>query len=252
MNGTQDTTREERDREELLAALPDRPRTVMARALLLSGRGEIHVGPEGRRGAGFFVVDRDRPGLCQAVHRPVAGLVEELLASCAVCHEILVAQENAEHLASLLPGWIARPATAHVHPAPETLGTAGADVRLLVPDDASLLAHVPESLRAEVELAIEQCPTAATFLDGVPVAFCAAIYETESWWDVSVDTLDEHRRQGHASAAAAFLIDHMLQRGKRPVWGALDADQASLRMAAKYGFRAVERMIVLTPPEQER
>jgi len=257
MTGTTESERlDPAVRDDLLEQVPDKPRFVMARGLLLSDRGRVLLGPEGRRGAGFIVLDRDRPRICQAVGRPVAGLVEELLADCADCHEIVADGETADHFASLLPGWIARPATTHVHPAPETLGrlaaegAGGREVRFLGPEDVASLARLPDAMRAELVLALGHAPTVATFVDRLPVAFCYAAYETETWWDVSVGTLEGERRRGHASAAAALLVARMLRHGKRPVWGALDANQASWKMAAKYGFRAVDRMVVFTPPER--
>ncbi len=254
MPNTRPNTREGVDplvRDDLLAHLPDKPRFVMARGLLLANRGRVLLGPEGRRGAGFFVLDADRPRMCQAVGRPVGGLVEQLIGDCADCHEILCAAETGEHFASLLPGWVARPATAHVHPDPSELtARRGHDVRLLRAEDGEALGHLPSRLRADIRLALEHAPVSATFLDGRPVAFCYAAYETEAWWDVSVDTVPEERRKGLASAAASLLVEQMLEQGKRPVWGALDANGASLAMAAKYGFRAVDRMMVFTPPER--
>ena len=42
----------------------------------------------------------------------------------------------------------------------------------------------------------------------------------------------------------------MLEQGKRPVWDALDADTASMSMAKKYGFRAVDRMMLFSTPAE--
>ena len=56
------------------------------------------------------------------------------------------------------------------------------------------------------------------------MSFCYAPYKTESWFDLSLDTLPEHRRAGYATSSAAHLIHHYLAQGKKPVWGALDAD----------------------------
>ena len=251
--GTETTERDDALLGELASELPDQPRWVEARGLLLSGRCRVLFGPEGRTTAGFFVIDRDRPLVC-AVGRPVDRLVEELRREFPDKTELLANAANADRLRGMLAGWVARPVTAHIHPNPVALPGPRHDVRLLRSDDQgdegdeALCEGLPPALAAELSLALATAPAAATFVDGAPVAFCYAAYETESWWDVSVDTLVEHRRRGYASSAAAFLIRHMLARGKAPVWGALDANQASLAMAAKYGFRAVHRMILFTPP----
>ena len=39
---------------------------------------------------------------------------------------------------------------------------------------------------------------AVTFVENQPVSFCYAGAVTESLWDVSIDTLPEHRRHGYA------------------------------------------------------
>ena len=242
--------------DRLVADLPDKPRWVMARGLCLSGRAEVLLGSEGPKRAGYFVIDSDRPTMCQAVHRPTAALVGELLESHPACTEILTVHDTAEHVESLLPGWVARPATAHIHPTPDSLRIEGREVRFLSPTDAWSMDALEEldaiepRLAVEIRVATEHVPTVATIVDGKPVAFCYAAYETEGWWDTSIDTLAAHRRKGYASAAAAFLVQYMLQRGKRPVWGALDANEASRKMSAKYGFRAIDRMIVFTPTER--
>jgi hypothetical protein len=37
-------------------------------------------------------------------------------------------------------------------------------------------------------------------------------------------------------------------QGRRPVWGALDSNLPSLRLAARLGFRPVDRLVVFNPP----
>lgn len=231
---------------ELAATLPDRPRLVEARGLLLSGRCDVILGPEGRTTGGFLVVEHERPLVC-AVERPGAAPIAEMLAEYPEHGELLAPMEHAEHLRSLLPGWVARPATIHVHPSPGSLPGPRHEVRFLGKGDESLWDALPLRFAHELSLAVEVAPAVATIVEGRVAAFCYAAYETEAWWDVSVGTAPEHRRRGYASSAAAFLIRHMLERGKQPVWGALDANQASLAMAAKYGFRAVDRMVVFSP-----
>ena len=235
-------------RTELARALPDLPRWCEARGLLLSGRGEVLLAKEGKSSAGYFVIDRERPLVC-AVHRPVANLVSELFERYPERDEILAPLENARSLRSLLPGWIARPATVHLHPDPARLPGPEHRVRFLGADEEAQLEGLPPELAAELSLALQHGPVAASFVDERPAAFCYAAYETETWWDVSVDTLEEHRRQGLASSAAAFMSRYMLERNKKPVWGALDANEASLALAAKHGFRAIDRLVVFTPPE---
>jgi GNAT superfamily N-acetyltransferase len=80
----------------------------------------------------------------------------------------------------------------------------------------------------------------------LPVAFCYPVFETETLWDVSVDTLEAWRRRGLARACVEFLIDHMRRHGKEPVWGALVSNTASLALAASLGFGPVDRLAVFS------
>ena len=67
-------------------------------------------------------------------------------------------------------------------------------------------------------------------------AVCAAGDVTETLWDVGIDTVPEHRRAGHGTAAFRALAAHMATAGKQPVWCAEDDNVASLAMAARLGF----------------
>lgn len=71
---------------------------------------------------------------------------------------------------------------------------------------------------------------------------------TESLWDVSIDTLEEHRRQGHAARCVAFMVEHMQREGRRPIWNAVKSNAASLALAARLGFVPVDEMVVFLPP----
>ncbi len=237
--------------DELAAALPDLPRWVAPRGLLLDRRCDVLLGPEGKRGAGYLVLEHDGPEAF-AVNRPVASLVRQLTDLRAPAASILVPIESAEPWRALLPGWREQPAVVHVHPAPGTLPKPTHPTRFLTLEDVerfdSLPEELPHELVAVLRRALARGPVAAAFDGERPVSFCHAAYRTETWFDLSIDTLESHRRAGYATSAAAHLIHHLLAQGKKPVWGALDADTASIAMAKKYGFRAVDRMMVFTAP----
>ncbi|HEX6883318.1 MAG TPA: GNAT family N-acetyltransferase [Planctomycetota bacterium] len=228
---------------ELAAALPDLPRWVAPRGLLLDGRCEVLFGPEGRKGAGYVVLEREG-GEAFAVHRPVASLAAQLAAREPRVRSVVAPVENAESWRALLGGWREQPAVLHVHPAPETLPEPAWPTRFLTLDDLAALGEVPDALGQELARALQRGPVAAAFEGPRAVSFSHAAYRTERWFDLSIDTLESHRRRGFATAAAAFLVRHMLPQGRRPVWGALDADVASIALARKYGFRAVDRLMV--------
>jgi predicted GNAT family acetyltransferase len=63
-------------------------------------------------------------------------------------------------------------------------------------------------------------------------------------WDIGIETLPEYRRHGYAEQCVQFMVAHHLQRGKHPVWGAEESNLASLNLAAKLGFKAVDRVVL--------
>ena len=128
--------------------------------------------------------------------------------------------------------------------------------------------HLPATLREEILQALAGRPVtrfvgparsaavpsarpglavAAAWADGLPVAFCYAVVETETLWDVSIDTVDPYRRRGLGALAARAMIAFMARRGKSPVWGALASNEPSMRLAARLGFVPHSRLVVLAP-----
>ncbi len=117
-------------------------------------------------------------------------------------------------------------------------------VRLLSPDELDAVRILPDELKNELTEASRYSPLSAVIVDGIPVSFCYAAAQTETLWDISIDTLEEYRNQGNGAAAVTFLIDHMKKLGKKPVWGAEDSNIPSLRLAARLGFVIVDKLIV--------
>jgi GNAT superfamily N-acetyltransferase len=134
--------------------------------------------------------------------------------------------------------------------------------------NAPRLDHVPEPLRGELRDALDgrttarfvdgsfpratiatgavDVPMAAAWAGSVPVAFCYPVWQTERWWDLSIDTLDAYRRQGYAQRAARALIRYMRGTGRAPVWGALERNTASRALAARLGFIEAGGIAVFT------
>jgi RimJ/RimL family protein N-acetyltransferase len=118
------------------------------------------------------------------------------------------------------------------------------------PEELCLL---PPGLRTELRAELERTlrrgtPVVAAFVGDVPVSFCYVASETEGLWDVSIDTLEEYRRRGHAAHCAAYMIRHMRDTvGKEPVWGAVELNAPSMGLAAKLGFVPVDRVFVFEP-----
>src|SRR5262245_39461353 len=213
--------------QEILAALPDLPRWVEARGRLGSGRCKIvSCGKSAgdvmlqSRPATLVVVAGDPPlePLTSSVAEPELGV-------------ILCAPERADVLRPLLEGWKRVGAAIHRlrgDDPPVSRGLAGYEIGILAEKDGSgKLGHLPPSLRAEISSALSGGHVAAAMRDGIPVSFCYPVWETETLWDVSVDTLETHRNRGLGAACAAFLIDHMRRHEKDPVWGAQEDNAPS-------------------------
>jgi hypothetical protein len=117
---------------------------------------------------------------------------------------------------------------------------SAASARVALVDVASLHAHaIPAELLADLESGASYSPVAAVWVDGAPVSFCYAGTMTESIWDVALETLEAHRGRGHATSCVTFMIHLMRDRGREPVWGALEGNQASRCLAQKLGFESV-------------
>jgi hypothetical protein len=238
-------TRRQADVEarRLLDHLPDLPRWVEGRGMLLSGRGRIVArGPA----PGDAVLVADDAHLAVVTGSPGERELAVALGDLASVSTLVFPADDhglSGMLRRLLPSWQEEEAVLHelVDARVRALRVPrGADARWLHDPASSRLAHLPGDLVTELGLAARVSPVAAAFDRGVPVSFCYAAWQTERWWDVSVDTVELHRRRGHAAAAASFLIEAFARAGKRPVWGALASNTASLGLARRLGFTPVD------------
>jgi len=228
---------------ELAARLPDVPRLVETRAMLLSGACEVLGDPQ----AGNYVVRSLDTTLAAIVGRPSPAAIRDA-ATRTDGVDVLCPEDAAGPAASALPEWSARPATIHVlrderaaaHREPRL------DVRLVGGEEPIPLGHLPAPLRQEMEAARRRSPLSVGFAAGVAVSFAYAPWQTEALCDVSIDTLAGYRQRGLGAATAWLLIEHMRARGKQPVWGAMEGNVASLRLAARLGFVPVDRLIVIS------
>jgi gamma-glutamylcyclotransferase (GGCT)/AIG2-like uncharacterized protein YtfP len=227
------------DRERWLRAIPDIPRWVETRDLLAWSGSTAIEAPDG---AGLVVWSAD-DGLGSAVGEPPLGA---LLRAAAGCEELLAFPDNVHRVRALLPDHHAERAT--IFRGPEGSPPEPEHPWRVIPaGDAEVLAAVPEPLRTELLDALADRTTMVATLDGTaPVAFAYVASETEGQWDLSIDTLASHRRRGFATSAVRALLRAMEGSGKAPVWGAVDSNVASLRMAERMGFRLVDELWVLS------
>ncbi|MGE5275817.1 MAG: GNAT family N-acetyltransferase [Acidobacteriota bacterium] len=235
---------------KLAALLPDLPRLVETRGMLLSGRSELLEAP-GPGPVDFIARGTDFGLICVSGNPALPGL--EAAARRFGATAVLCAADASESLAAALPGWTRARAVIHsrrgggVSAGPSDSSTAR--VEMLSGRDAASLSHVPEPLREEISTALGFSHVAAAFVEQRPVSFCYAVYETEGLWDISIDTLEAHRGKGLARACCEFLIEHMSRHGKEPVWGALEENVASRTMAKSLGFAPVDELAVFRRAE---
>ncbi|HEX7181718.1 MAG TPA: GNAT family N-acetyltransferase [Thermoanaerobaculia bacterium] len=240
---------------ELARTLPDLPRWVETRGMLLAGRCNVYKGPRGKDG--YAIRGTHEPLVC-IVGSPRAETIRSAVEDLVPDLRVLVPLDSRDLVAAALPGWMATTATIHRLGegglAPDSTFAPGdiltsVEIRLLRPEEAEgVLARLPAGLRDEIAWGMSRSPMATAFVDGEPAAFCYASWETEGLWDISIDTLEPFRRRGLAERCIRFLSPQMTERGKQAVWGAEDWNIPSLRLAAKLGFVPVDRLVLFSPP----
>ena len=233
--------------EQALARVPDCAERCLARGLLLDGRGEPLEPFEKQKSAeGLAVLARDER-LLVAVGRPAPRALERALTADPTPLEVVTDEDAADAIGAHLRGWSRRAATLHVHPDAGLLPAPRHEARALLPDELARL-ELPAELLRELALAAPRTRIVAALDGGEPASFAYAAAESESHWDVSVDTLESHRRRGLATSAFCALAAAMLASGKQPVWGARDDNPASAELARSLGFHPHRRVVTFRAP----
>lgn len=223
----------------LLAALPDLPRWIEARAVLRSGHARVFEDDGG------FVVRNDAPGggLAVVVRQPGAALVREAVTD-RPGREVIAPADGADAVRAALAEWNEERAVLHELRDATRLAAPDDAVRPLTEDDA--LREVPDALREELDAARRGGTVWTACVDGVPASFAYAYWRTEGWFDVSIDTSEAYRRRGLARLAASEMIRRERAEGREPVWGAMATNAASMELAASLGFTATDELVVFT------
>ncbi|HET8739551.1 MAG TPA: GNAT family N-acetyltransferase [Acidimicrobiia bacterium] len=215
-----------------LDVIPDTPRWVEVRSILLSGRGVTLGEPD----AGF-VIDQ-RAYLAGTIGRPGSHLVENLRALLPE-GDLLVTPENVDHLTTVLPDATPMRAILHLRPGPSH-GVVDRTIEVAEVGE-TLLESLPPTFADDLE---DAWVAAVSRVDGRVVSVCGAYWITETLWDVGIDTLPGYQRQGHATRCFYALDAHMGGLGLSPVWGAYEDNTASLGMAASLGFEPMDELWV--------
>jgi RimJ/RimL family protein N-acetyltransferase len=230
----------------LAATLPDVPRWLETRSMLLQGDAEVFGLTDGEPP---FIVRDPTTGLISIVGRPGAGAFREALYRNEDHGEALAQFGDEEYAAAHLPGWRMEPATLHIL-ANESRLTEVPDgmVRGVSAAEIREIEEMDPELRKELLDAVTWTEVAAALADGRPVSFCYSASETETLWDIAIDTLEPYRREGYAATVVSYMVQRMAKRRKRPVWGAEESNVASMALAVKLGFVPAERLVVFHAP----
>lgn len=231
-----------REAPALAAVLPDVPRWLETRSLLLSGRASTWIADDS---AAAVVVDTTLP-LGALVGRAERELLRDLLARVPEGFELIAQMDSLDRARQALPEWAVTRAVVHTLARPYPSGEyADSDVIVSAPPDARWLTGLPDDVRHSAGLAEA---IAVRVVNGTVVAVCAAGHVTETLWDVGIDTLHGQRRRGYAASCFYALAGWMAERGRQPVWAAYEDYPPSLTLAEKLGFRPVDQVAVLSPP----
>ncbi|MEX0683229.1 MAG: GNAT family N-acetyltransferase [Dehalococcoidia bacterium] len=233
--------------QRLLAVLPDIPRWMETRAVLMCDDCELDVVSEEPP---VFVVGDPLMQMVSVVGEPPSELIRKAVARIGECN-VLAQEDNRRHVEAALSGWLSTTARLLLQADESAMqAVPPGDVRILTGTILDGIPGVPGDLRDELQRLLLRWPAVVAYTEeGEAAAFCAAGSPTEGLWDIGIDTLEPYRRQGYAAQAVRFLVDLMWERRKRPVWGALETNAASLALAAKLGFRPVDTMVVFEQPD---
>ncbi len=229
----------------LAAALPDIPRWLETRSMLLLDDAEVFGLEEEPL---TFIARNPSDHLISVVGKPAAEAFQEAVYRNDGEGVALAQLGDEEHAAANLPGWRMEPATLHLLPEGSSCPPADDAVRLISVAEIMAQEAIPAALKDELRSAALYSDIAATFADGRPISFCYCASVTEGLWDISIDTLEPYRRQGHAAKVVSFMVQRLAAEGKRPVWGAEESNEASMALARKLGFEPVERLVVFHAP----
>jgi len=228
---------------DVLASLPDLPRWVEARGMLLSRRAYVVDTADGCR---MICGRMDRlvvPTTVELSPQLEAVATREVPGATILLQDVMLPAGRYH-----LPDWKAEAATVYTLPPDLARGwrmpqwpTAPMTI-----EQIDALDKVVPGLRERLRDAVGHTPVWSASMEGRPLAFAHATQTTEGWFHVSVETLEGARNQGLGRAAAMGLIVDRMLRGLRPVWIAVKSNEASQRLARRLGFEPVDLLWVLT------
>jgi RimJ/RimL family protein N-acetyltransferase len=223
--------------------LPDIPRFVETRSMLLADLCEV-FGFEGDDSSNF-VLRNNEVGTISVIGQPAGEAILRAVDPDEGDGDVLAFEDNYAFVKTVLSHWSSEKAVLHLlGDSPTFPSVPDGMVRFLRPGEVNELTNLSDELAEELAVAARQTQIAATIVDDTPVSFCYAGAITETFWDISIDTVEGFRQRGLAALCVAFMIDYFGKQGKKPVWGAFVSNTASMNLAAKLGFVPVDELYV--------
>lgn len=204
-----------------LEGTPDAPRAVMVESALVPGEPQGFGDPDGL----LALLERADGWQCLEVDDATAAdMKDRFVQRWGDAPEVV----DVVHLLDGEVPEISHPLVRRVDPAElRRLGMAGPDLELWSVAAAAGRVH-------------------AAIVGGEIVGQGSSFAAGERYADVGVAVDPAYRRQGIATAAAAQTCRQLGADGLIPVWAAGAHNTASLRTAARLGFREVSRLTYLT------
>lgn len=221
-------------RTHYLERTPDIPKHVYLRALLLDPSSTVSGSSEG-----VIVISSKYP---LAFLR--GRLLPDLLHS-SLRDDMEILSEGP--VAGFPTGWVWQSGTLMTLADGERLRQLAEEARdLVVPLTAELLELAPAHLRRDLGIAFDTGSVVCALVEGMPVSFASVSLCSESYFDVTVDTLDAFQNRGFARRCAAVVIAAEMLKGRSPIWGSKDSNSPSIRAGQSLGFVHRERLWMAT------
>jgi hypothetical protein len=228
---------------DVFSQIPDLPRWIDARGLMLSRRGFLVEAGDGCR-----LVCGRADGLVVPITFDLSPQIDAIAAREVVGPATILLQEVMLPAARwLLQDWQAEAATVYaLQPERAREWQLPQWQTGPVPPGHIEAAQVPHALRSTLLDVQSRSPVWAAYADGQPLAFAWSAQTTETWVQVWVETVESARRRGLGRAAAMGLIVDRVLRGLRPVLRVKTSNAAGIHLAERLGFEPVDLHWVLT------
>ena len=229
----------------ILNVLPDIPRWIEARSMLIRNKGIAMGFEEGQNNFPQGVLYQEDIGLGVIVGKPSADLIFQL---SELADEIICPEDHSGHFSEAFEDWTYEGAdlyqqkttfTASINTAIKPAWLKQSDLDRAEGISKPLLDELQEELMAGTEIFFASA-------DNQPASFCFACAKTESFWDVSIETITKFQRRGLARQCFQMAYQEMNRHSLIPIWAAVDSNTASKAMAENLGFEPKDRLMVFT------